>query len=235
MQKDKISILCTRPVSDSLQSYASSEGVDLYIESFIETEPVQTIEVQQEIEQAALLSATVVFTSMNAVEAVATVLDGQIPNWQIFCIGHTTKELVEKYFGEESLKDTADDAAMLADTIVIEGETDEVIFFCGDQRRSELIDKLEEQGVAVNEIVVYQTIETPHKVQKHYNGIIFFSPTAVRSFFKKNQSKERTIFFAIGNTTATEIKKFTNNKIIIGDEPSKEKLVETAIDFFVSK
>ena len=235
MQKDKISILCTRTISDSLLSYAEGEGIDLHVESFIETEPVETIEIQQEIEQAGLLSATVVFTSMNAVEAVANVLDGQIPDWEIFCIGNTTKELVEKYFGEESLKDTAEDASLLADTIVIEGETDEVIFFCGDQRRSELIEKLNEQGIEVNEIVVYQTIETPHKIHQNYNGIIFFSPTAVRSFFKKNQSKEGTIFFAIGNTTAAEIKKFTKNKIIIGDEPSKEKLVETAIDFFVSK
>ncbi|HKP31638.1 MAG TPA: uroporphyrinogen-III synthase, partial [Chitinophagaceae bacterium] len=124
MQKDKISILCTRAVNDSLRSYAESEGIEFHVESFIETEPVETIEVQQEIEQAGLLSATVVFTSMNAVEAVANVLDGQIPDWEIFCIGNTTKEFVEKYFGEESLKDTAEDASLLADTIVIEGETD---------------------------------------------------------------------------------------------------------------
>ena len=155
MQKDRISILCTRNVSDSLRSYADGEGIDLHIESFIETEPVQTIEVQQEIEQAALLSATVVFTSMNAVEAVATTLDGQIPDWQIFCIGNTTKELVEKYFGEGLIRDTADDAATLADAILYEGETNDVIFFCGDQRRSELLEKLNEQNIEVNEIVVY--------------------------------------------------------------------------------
>ena len=235
MQKDRISILCTRTVNDSLRSYADSEGIDFHMESFIETEPIETIEVQQEIEQAALLSATVVFTSVNAVEAVATVLDGQIPDWQIFCIGNATKELVEKYFGEHTLQDTADDAASLADAILYEGDTNEVIFFCGNQRRSELIDKLNEQNIEVNEIVVYQTIETPHKIHQHYNGIIFFSPTGVKSFFKMNQSKEGTIFFAIGNTTAAEIKKFTKNNVIIADEPSKEKLVETAVDFFVSK
>jgi len=57
----------------------------------------------------------------------------------------------------------------------------------------------------------------------------------VRSFFKKNKSEEGTIFFAIGSTTAAEIRKNANNRIIISDEPSKERLVEMAIDFFVSK
>jgi len=235
MPNDRITILSTRPVSESNRMYARESKVDLQIESFIETEPVQTIEVQQEIEQAGLLSANVVFTSMNAVEAVATVLEGQKPNWQIFCIGNTTKELVEKYFGEESLRDTAEDASLLADAIILEQDIEEVIFFCGDQRRPELPTKLLEEGIEVNEIVVYQTIETPHKVQQHYNGIIFYSPTAVRSFFKKNKSEEGTIFFAIGSTTAAEIRKNANNRIIISDEPSKERLFEMAIDFFVSK
>ncbi len=43
--------------------------------SFIETEPIDSIEMYEEIENALLESATVVFTSMNAVEAVAAHLN----------------------------------------------------------------------------------------------------------------------------------------------------------------
>jgi uroporphyrinogen-III synthase len=82
--------------------------------------------------------------------------------------------------------------------------------------------------------VVYQTIEVPHKISKEYYGILFFSPSGVRSFFKVNKLESKTILFAIGNTTANEIKKISSNKIIISDEPGKENLVQTAIDFFTA-
>ena len=200
--------------------------------SFIETEIIQSVEVQQEIEQALTLTATVVFTSRNAVEAVGAELQGLEPNWQIFCIGNTTRETAEKYFGEENIVGSAEDATGLAEVIIDTKGINEVVFFCGDHRRAELPAKLNENGIEVNEIVVYQTIALPHKINRVYEGIIFFSPTAVKSFFQVNKPGERTIFFAIGNTTAAEIKKHAANRIIVADEPGKERLVEIAIEFF---
>src|SRR5258706_9822828 len=48
------------------------------------------------------------------------------------------------------------------------------------------------------------------RAEKVYDGILFFSPSGVESFFNTNEVNEQTILFAIGNTTATEIKKYTN-------------------------
>ena len=110
--------------------------------------------------------------------------------------------------------------------------SDEVIFFCGGQRRDELPSILNDAGIEVDEIAVYQTIEVPHIIKKDYHGILFFSPSAVRSFFKVNKANGKTILFAIGNTTAAEIKKFSNNKILVSDEPGKESLVQKAIEYF---
>ena len=232
MQQNSIEILCTRPLPEWLINEAAASGIAIEIESFIETEPIQTIEVQQEIENALLQSTVVVFTSMNAVEAVATALEDQQPDWSIYCIGTATQKLVKQYFGEHTIAGTASDASELAALIVEEAMTDEVIFFCGDQRREELPGILNEAGIEVDEIIVYQTIELPHEVKKKYHGILFFSPSAVRSFFKKNKLDEKTIGFAIGNTTANEIKNFSNNKVIISDEPGKENLVQKMIEYF---
>ncbi|MES1223753.1 MAG: hypothetical protein ABUT20_50120, partial [Bacteroidota bacterium] len=58
------------------------------------------------------------------------------------------------------------------------------------------------------------------------------SPSAVNSFFSVNKIDNKTILFAIGKTTAGEIKKFAVNKIIIADAPSKELLAEQAIKYF---
>jgi len=232
MQQFDVHILCTRPIEQSLIETAANKRIDIEVVSFIETEPLQTIEVQQEIEQALLQSATVIFTSGNAVEAVATELEGHDPEWEIFCLGNTTRELVSKYFGEQHISGIADNAIELAEIVATASDSDEVIFFCGDQRRQELPDSLREKGIEVEEIVVYQTIALPRKLEKKYEAILFFSPTAVRSFFEFNIADPKAIFFSIGNTTASEIRKYSKNKVMISDEPSKERMVEMVVEYF---
>jgi len=232
MQQNKIFILSTRPIDDPLINEAKHQNIEIDILSFIETVPIRSIEVQQEIENALLKSSAVVFTSMNAVEAVANELDGHQPDWRIYSIGNTTRQLVKKYFGEEAIAGSAESAAELAELIVEEDNSDDIFFFCGEQRRDELPDILRSNDIDVNEIVVYQTIQVKHKIEKTYHGILFFSPSAVQSFFSNNKISDKTILFAIGNTTATEIKKYTNNKIITGDEPSKENLVMEMIRYY---
>jgi len=232
MQQNKIFILSTRPIGDPLINESKHQNIEIDILSFIETVPIRSIEVQQEIENALLKSSAVVFTSMNAVEAVANELDGHQPDWRIYSIGNTTRQLVKKYFGEEAIAGSAESAAELAELIVEEDNSDDIFFFCGEQRRDELPDILRSNDIDVNEIVVYQTIQVKHKIEKTYHGILFFSPSAVQSFFSNNKISDKTILFAIGNTTATEIKKYTNNKIITGDEPSKENLVMEMIRYY---
>ena len=232
MQQNKISILSTRPIDALLINEAKHQNIEIDILSFIETVPTRSIEVQQEIENALLKSSAVVFTSMNAVEAVANELDGHQPDWRIYSIGNTTRQLVKKYFGEKAIAGTAESASELAELIVEEDNSDDIFFFCGEQRRDELPDILRSNDIEVNEIVVYQTIQVKHKIEKTYHGILFFSPSAVQSFFSNNKISDQTILFAIGNTTATEIKKYTNNKIITGDEPGKENLVTEMIRYY---
>lgn len=230
--ESKIPILCTRPVSDELVNEALEKNIAIDVLSFIETEPVETVEVQQEIENTVILSATVVFTSMNAVEAVSQFVEGKNPAWKIYCIGNTTRQLVEKYFGDGLLSGTAGSASELADLIIEESEGEDVIFFCGDQRRDDLPAILRRNDIEVNEIIVYETFPVPHKISKEYFGILFFSPSAVESFFSVNKIAGQTILFAIGNTTADAIKKISNNKIIISDMPGKDNLVEMMIEYF---
>lgn len=230
--RNNIQILCTRSLDEQLIEEAGNKGIDIEVLCFIDTEPIESVEVQQEVEVVLNASATVVFTSMNAVEAVQeTVIDEQ-PAWMIYCIGNTTQQLVKKYFPFSEIMGTADSAVALAELIVSDPEVKEVVFFCGDIRREELPNHLREHGIEVNEIVVYQTIALQHKIEKEYLGILFFSPSAVESFFTKNKIKTTTILFAIGSTTASAIKKFTGNKILVAEQPGKEYLVQKMIEYF---
>jgi uroporphyrinogen-III synthase len=226
-------LLSTRPLDDETIEEAAERRVKIDCISFIDTEPIQTIDVQQEVETALLQSATVVFTSMNAVDAVAGFMQEDQPEWSIYCMGNTTRQLVKEYFGDNSIAGTADNATDLAWLIIEEGETEEVIFFCGDQRRDELPSILQNNGIGVTEIAVYETIATPVLIKQHYNGILFFSPSAVDSFFSVNKVTGNTVLFAIGATTAAAIKKRSQAAVVVGDSAGKQALAEKAINYFV--
>ena len=144
---NNIQVLCTRPVAAELLQIAAGKGIEIDMLSFIETEPIESVEVQQEIENVLNLCATVVFTSMNAVEAVAEFLIDEQPDWKIYCIGNTTRQLVKKYFGEHSIAGTADSAAALAEIIIEDDRAEEVYFFCGHLRREELPQILKQNNI----------------------------------------------------------------------------------------
>ncbi len=230
--QNNIQILCTRPLTKTLVQQALQQAILIDEISFIETAAIKNIAVQQEIQLAATQIATVVFTSMNAVEAVVNYLDGQPVQWNIYCIGTTTNQLVKKYFGEQQLAGIANNATELARLILKNRTIDKVIFFCGDQRRDELPAILRSDNIDLKEIIVYQTMTVTNLIDKKYNGILFFSPSAVESFFRKNKIPNTTVLFAIGSTTANEIKKYSTNKIITSNQPGKENLVATMIAYF---
>ena len=232
MQKFKATILSTRPIDTELINNAARQNIKIEVLPFIETEAIDSLEVYDEIENILLQTAAVVFTSMNAVEAVASHLHDYKPDWKIYCIGNTTKKLVQEYFGDESIAADATDANELAEQIVEDGITGNVVFFCGNKRRDELPAVLNANDIEVNEIEVYQTNMLHHKIQKPYDAVLFFSPSAVQSFFSNNKLGEGTIPFAIGNTTANELRKHITNKIIIADEPGKSNLFIKAIEYF---
>ena len=232
LMKNNVQILCTRPLSQAIIDVANSKGLYTDALSFIETAAIETVEVQQEIEHTFLLNTTVVFTSMNAVDAVGAYLTDEQPDWKIYCIGFTTQQLVKKYFGSQVIVGVAENAAALAEKIIEDAATDEVVFFCGNQRRDEMSTLLAQAEITVTEIVVYETLAVPHVVKKGYDAILFFSPSAVDSFFSVNTLQRETLFFAIGTTTAAAIQQFNNGKIIIAAQPGKEALMKQAIDFF---
>lgn len=232
---DRIRILTTRPLPEHLLSMAEHAGVKVDTTSFIETTPALTPEVVDAIQLIKNRKTLVLFTSMNAVEVVTQQLNGFVPEWRIYCIGQTTQQLLQDYFGSEAIVGTAPNAALLAELIMLDCQPQEINFFCGNQRRDELPTLLHAANWKVNEIVVYNTIETAQTITEEYDGMLFYSPSAVTSFFSVNQLPERTLLFAIGDTTANAIKTYSSNNIIIGQAPGKEQLFLLALDHFSSQ
>lgn len=234
MQQNKVTILSTRPLDDEIIDTVAVKGISIDVIPFIKAQPIRSMEVQQEIKNVLTQTTAVAFTSVNAVEAVAAELEGQRPHWQIFCIGYATRQAVEKFFEKDLIAGTAYNAHELADVIISKTNIDRVFFFCGDQRRDELTNVLGNAHIAVNEITVYKTVALPQRVQKKYAGVLFFSPSAVKSFFQTNKPDEQTVLFVIGDTTANEVRHFSANKIIVSRQPDKEHLLREVVAYFKS-
>jgi uroporphyrinogen-III synthase len=231
-QNNKIKILCTRPLPGQLIKTGEDKGFQIDVIPFIRTETIKSMSLKQSIRDLSLKQETVIFTSMNAAEAVIKELNGVKPLWTLFCIGSTTRDTLVQYFGEEAIAGFASNASKLAHAIIKTGNVQKAVFFCGDQRRDELPMILSEKQIEVQELIVYKTIPVGNKLTEKYEGILFFSPSAVTSFFSHNTVNKDTVLFAIGDTTAGAIKKFAGNTIVVSKGTGKETMVKTMIAFY---
>jgi uroporphyrinogen-III synthase len=232
MRINNTKILITGDISGFLLKEVIAGGIDVDVIPFIQTKTTIAKKARQQIKELSTLPTIVIFTSSNAVEAINACLLNKKPNWKIYVVGNSTASLVKKFFQEGSLTAIADNAVALAEKIISDKNSiNEVYFFCGDKRRDELPALLAKNNIVVNEIKVYTTTILHHKIEKDYDGILFFSPSAVEGFFSGNVINKKTVLFAIGDTTAGEIKKFSNNEILISDKPEKKALVEKMISF----
>lgn len=231
MQNNKIDILCTRPLNETIIQKAAIKNITIDTIPFIETQPLNNSACLEQIQLFSEINMVAVFTSMNAVESVYKNTNGKV-NWTIFCLGGITKDLVQQYFGKACVAGTAKNASLLATKIIAAKNIREVVFFCGDQHLDFLPQALRDHKIKVKECVVYKTIPVIQVVEKNYDGMVFFSPSAVHSFFSVNTIGQDVVLFAIGDTTATAAKTYCTNKIITSEWPGKEQLIDRAIQYF---
>jgi uroporphyrinogen-III synthase len=199
----------------------------------IQIEPIQNIEKVKEIEYSLNRKLPLIFTSANAAEILIQFLKQQhidLTDCSIYCLSGKTHNLLLQYFPNHSII-SANNAFQLAKKIIADN-VKEIIFYCGNIRRDELPDALHKKNIRIHEVVVYQTIEAPSKIDEAYDGILFFSPSGVRSFFSINQLPESTICFTIGETTANSISEYTKNKVIQSKSPDPANMISEVASFF---
>ena len=86
--------------------------------------------------------------------------------------------------------------------------------------------------MAVTECVVYASDALRNKLETAYDGILFYSPLAVKTFFLDNQLAPETVVFALGSTTAAALREHSQKNIRLSPAPEKSVLLRLAIDYF---
>lgn len=233
----KYKVLSTKKLEPLQIEQARQNDIDIIEQEFILVKPIFIEDKQKQIIELTKSGIqNIVLTSSNAVTAFEKYLEASgtsdLVNWKIFCLSGKTKEAILKssYLGNNIIGE-AENASALAKKI-IEQKIEEIIFPCGDKRRDELSSLLQQAGIRVNEIIVYKTVETPAVATCDIDAILFFSPSAVKSFFSVNQIKKNIVCFAIGQTTANSIADLTDNKIITSEFPSQEKMIASVSFYF---
>ena len=172
-----------------------------------------------------------IFTSQNAVQSVLeNPKCSELRGKPVFCVGIKTKEFLEENGSEVAVY--TDYASDLAEIISLIYSNETFTFFSGNIRRDVLPNTLKENQITFNEIEVYETNITSHKIKSKLDGILFFSPSAVESYFKMNTIKDE-VCFCIGETTAETLENKHIKNIVIAEQPTIEDVIFTAVSYML--
>lgn len=211
-------ILSTKLLTPGQQAILNDAGID-----FLE---YQAIKIQHRIFELPDGFDNYIFTSQNAVEAFFHYLSNYQGNGQLekacFCVGEKTKLLLQKN-GLKVVK-MAQNAAELAHFIAKYHKNESFLFLCGNRRNDDLPAILSKNEIHFKEITVYDTELTSQHFSESFDGILFFSPSGVKSYTMANYIGN-SVAFCIGNTTAEEASLLTDS-IVVPETPTIENLLK---------
>ena len=214
-----IKIASTKILSSSQRQELESAHFEVYEANFIKTESIDF--------DLKIIYDNLIFTSQNAAQSILNYPNSkelQVKN--VYCVGIKTKALLEENgFNVVVYVDYASD---LAEIITLIYSNESYTFFSGNLRKETVPKALKEANIQFNEIQVYETTLTPHKLNIAVEGILFFSPSGVESYLSENKIKKE-VCFCIGETTAEALFNVTKN-IRIAENPSIEEVILEVIE-----
>lgn len=218
----KINILATKKLLPNQNQLLLEANFMVIEEDFIQTKIIDF-----ELEQ---VNQNLIFTSQNAVQSILQHPKcADLKSKNVFSVGMKTKELLSKNgFNVIAYTGYASD---LAEIISLIYNKESFTFFSGNLRRDVLPNTLKENQITFNEIQVYETVLTSKKITNKLDGILFFSPSGVESYFKSNTIKKE-ICFCIGETTAEVLENKKIENIIIADKPTVENVIAEVIEYY---
>lgn len=217
--KKNISILSTKKLSKT--------QCDLFAKHNIEIEHYNAITITKFPITITNAIDNVICSSQHAAQLI---MDQHAVIKNVFCVGEKTASIFIK--NGYNVVESAKNASTLAEIIVKKYKNDSFLFFCGNRRRSELPTILFSNQINFEEQICYETNLVSRKNEQNFDGILFFSPSAVQSYMLTNNLSE-SAFFCIGNTTANELKNHSQN-VIVSSDTTVENVISTAIHYFRS-
>jgi uroporphyrinogen-III synthase len=178
-----------------------------------------------------------IFTSQNGVDSFFQNKAASTQIERCFCVGQKTEIKLKE--NDQNVAKMCKNASELAHFIIKNHKTDSFMFICGSHRRDDIPELLKQEEIPIFELKTYKTELKLKNFHQKWNGIMFFSPSGVESFVtgQKEANNDLTSvpnYFAnataicIGDTTATEAKKYISN-VIVANSTTVESVIATAV------
>ena len=213
-------LLSTKIISNKFKDLLIKNNYQIDQKSFIKILPYKSL-------INISISKNIIFTSKNAVNIILnnSKIKKKLIDKNIFCVGESTAELIIN--NNLNLIKSEQNSKKLSKYIVADfkNSKDSFTYFSGKKRLLKLENILNKNNIKIIIHEVYDTILTPKKINNHYDGIIFYSPSAVKSFFKGNNSFKNTYGFCLGNTTAKELKNYSESFSVAKSNSEENMLV----------
>ncbi|SFU27055.1 uroporphyrinogen-III synthase [Pustulibacterium marinum] len=216
----KARILSTKKLTLSQQELLLNKGFSLVQADFIKIDFMKI--------NADKFYPNIIITSKNGVLSLEKQqLLNRLENKTVYCVGSKTERLLADKGIE--VAQHFQNAKTLADFIVSEKNTEAFTYICGNIRRKELPNILKENHIVLDEKIAYKTLFSPLKTNSDFDGVLFFSPSLVESYFFNNQLSGAA--FCIGETTAKSAAQYTQN-IITASQPTIENVIVKVVKYF---
>ena len=215
----KIGVISTKKLAVNQKQFLLNAGFKVMDDDFISINPIP-FEINDTYD-------ILIFTSQNTVQNILKHKDKLILK-PVLCVGIKTKQTLESH--GFTVLNTQPEASELIKIIEKEYLDKSFTFFCGTSRLNTIPNFLNEKGLRHEIIEVYETIEIPFTIQSKMDSILFFSPSGVSSYVKKNSITDE-ICFCIGNTTAKAVEKYSKN-IVIANQPTVENVIIQCINYY---
>ena len=216
-------LLGTKKLSIYLRDLLIKNQFSLVEHSFIQIKPLSV--------QIRITNENLIFTSQNAVKIafsnskIKPLLEGK----KYFCVGEKTKCILEEN-GQKVTK-KAQNSAELAHFLEKNYKNEAFSFLCGKRRRLEIESFFYTNNSNSEVVEIYDTLLTPKTFNSKFDGILFFSPSAVLSFFQKNLWSRKSHGFCIGKTTASTLENYTKN-FSIAKEPNEMEVFLSIYNYY---
>ncbi len=220
-------VLLTKEFNENAYLQAEMQGIKILYASFI---AIEQYPITDETTKwfADNPSDCWVFTSAAAAQFAEKLIEqGEVePPKKIFAIGRKTAEPlatlnVPIYFPRDEY------AHSLADFIIEQDGIDRYCHFRGNISLNTIEAKLKGANIAVISFECYKTtICKPAIDENEFDGIVFYSPSAVKSCLEANLRLDGKKIFAIGQTTASMINKTLGRDAIIPEEKNFNALIQ---------
>lgn len=231
-----INILSTKILSRSQKTILTDAGLNV-----AEYDAIKIEIFDAEIDHS---YKNIIFTSQNTVRAFLRSIEKKsadagekqkgftpIPQIRAFCVGEKTRGLLEQ--SGIRVVESTDYGAELAEILVDKYRKESFLFLCGDKRLAAIPDQFEKYAIPFKEQIVYRNSPNIQVHTSDFHGILFFSPSGIKSFAVKNRLRN-SLSFCIGTTTAVEAQKHTQN-IIIANKPTVESVLEKVVAHYKTK